>query len=58
VRLRVVRRAVMGELYMWLGMMDLVMDLLMNFRMDLVLWGGYVRSGDLVKWFMMRGDMT
>lgn len=38
---------------MWLGVMHLVMDLLMNFGMDLVLWGGDVRCGDLVKWFMM-----
>lgn len=35
-----------------------VMHLVMNFRMDLMLWGGDVRCGDLVKWFMMRDDMT
>ena len=44
----------MGELHMGLRVMHLVM----NFWMDLVLWGGDVRSGDLVKWFVMRDDMT
>ena len=53
VRLSVVRGAVMGELYMRLRVMHLVMDLLVHFRMDLVLWSGDVRCGDLVEWFMM-----
>lgn len=53
VRLSVVRGAVMGELYMGLRVMHLVMDLLVHFRMDLVLWSGDVWCGDLVKWFMV-----
>lgn len=53
VRLSVMRGAVMGELYMGLRVMHLVMDLLVHFRMDLVLWSGDVWCGDLVKWFMV-----
>lgn len=53
VRVSVVRGAVMGELYMGLRVMHLVMDLLVHFRMDLVLCCGDVRCGDLVEWFMM-----
>ena len=53
VRLSVVRGAVMGELYMGLRVMQLVMHLLEHFRMDLVLWSGDVWCGDLVEWFMM-----
>ena len=53
VRLSVVRGAVMGELYMGLRVMHLVMHLLVHFRMDLVLWSGDMWCGDLVKWFMV-----